>query len=65
MNDDRHFVANVLTEGGKIKAVGEDIQCPSDAKVIDATGKYVIPGKHQIFHKIVFFFPRLTYFRWN
>lgn len=44
VNDDIHFKADVLCEGGVITAVGSDIQCPKDARVIDATGKYVIPG---------------------
>lgn len=39
------IVADVLIEGDKIVAVGENlINIPSDAHVIDATGKYVCPG---------------------
>ena len=34
----------VLIRNGKIEAVGKDIAIPSDAKVIDATGKVVVPG---------------------
>jgi imidazolonepropionase-like amidohydrolase len=34
----------VLVEDGKIKAVGANISIPPDAKVIDATGKVVMPG---------------------
>src|SRR5205085_6573084 len=34
----------VLIRNGKIEAVGKDISIPSDAKVIDATGKVVVPG---------------------
>src|SRR5437763_355101 len=34
----------VLIRNGKIEAVGKDVAIPSDAKVIDATGKVVIPG---------------------
>jgi imidazolonepropionase-like amidohydrolase len=37
---------SVLFENGRITAVGPsaDVNAPSDAQVIDATGKYVIPG---------------------
>ncbi|MDR1730835.1 MAG: amidohydrolase [Synergistaceae bacterium] len=34
----------VLTEGSKITAVGVDVGIPGDAKVIDASGKWVTPG---------------------
>jgi len=34
----------VLIEGGKILEVGRDITVPPDAEVIDAQGKYIIPG---------------------
>jgi len=44
VNEDRQFRADVLTEGGIIKEIGANIECPKDARVIDATGKYVIPG---------------------
>jgi len=36
--------ATVIIEGSKIKAVGKDIEIPRGAKVIDATGKTVMPG---------------------
>jgi dihydropyrimidinase len=36
--------ADVYCEGGLIKAVGENLDVPSDAEVIDATGQYVMPG---------------------
>jgi len=36
--------ADVYCEGGVIKAVGENLEVPSDAEVIDATGQYVMPG---------------------
>jgi imidazolonepropionase-like amidohydrolase len=36
--------ASVLLRDGKIAAVGTDISVPSNATVIDATGKYVTPG---------------------
>jgi len=36
--------ATVIIEGSKIKAVGKDIEVPKGARVIDATGKTVMPG---------------------
>ncbi len=35
---------SVLIRGSKIAAVGKDIAAPAGARVIDATGKYVMPG---------------------
>jgi imidazolonepropionase-like amidohydrolase len=43
----------VLVENSVIKAVGQDIEIPKDAQVIDATGKTVMPGlidSHVHFH---------------
>jgi imidazolonepropionase-like amidohydrolase len=34
----------VLVEGGRIVAVGEEVEIPEDAEVYDATGKVVMPG---------------------
>lgn len=34
----------VLVEGGRIVAVGENVEIPKDAQVYDATGKVVMPG---------------------
>src|SRR4051794_13792953 len=34
----------VLVRNGKIEAVGKGLAIPSDATVIDATGKVVVPG---------------------
>ena len=34
----------VLIEGGRIVAVGEDVQIPEDAEIFDAAGKVVMPG---------------------
>jgi imidazolonepropionase-like amidohydrolase len=34
----------VVIRSGKIEAVGKDLSIPSDAKVIDAAGKVVVPG---------------------
>jgi len=36
--------ATVLIDGKRIAAVGTDVEVPGGAEVIDATGKYVIPG---------------------
>ena len=35
---------SILIRGGKIVAVGKDVTAGPNAKIIDATGKYVIPG---------------------
>lgn len=34
----------IVVEGNKITAVGTDVDIPGDAKVIDATGKTIMPG---------------------
>lgn len=34
----------VLMRDGKIAAIGRDVAIPPDAEVVDATGKYVLPG---------------------
>ena len=44
VNDDGQEEADVLIEGGKIVEVGKDLEIPSDAKVLKADGKFVIPG---------------------
>ncbi|OQV20142.1 Dihydropyrimidinase [Hypsibius exemplaris] len=46
VNDDRAFLADVLVENGLIKEIGEQISISEDGQieVIDATGKFVIPG---------------------
>src|SRR3989442_14736596 len=36
--------ADVLIRRGKIAAIGKNLKASADAKVIDATGKYVMPG---------------------
>ena len=36
--------ADVYCEGGVIKAVGPDLDCPADTQEIDASGAYVLPG---------------------
>ncbi|HYC92123.1 MAG TPA: amidohydrolase family protein [Thermoanaerobaculia bacterium] len=35
---------SVLIRGAKIAAVGRDVSAPANARVIDATGKFVMPG---------------------
>ena len=37
-------VLDVLTDGEKIACVGKDLEAPADAEVIDAAGKYLVPG---------------------
>ena len=44
VNCDSMAVADILVEDGKITAVGEDLEIPEDATVINATNKYIIPG---------------------
>lgn len=41
---ERTFRADVLTEGGIIAAVGEKLDIPAGAEVVDAGGCYVMPG---------------------
>jgi dihydroorotase-like cyclic amidohydrolase len=38
----------VYCEDGIIKQVGLNLSVPSDARVVDATGKLVIPGMHSL-----------------
>jgi len=38
------FVGTVLIRGGKIAAVGADVEVPADAQIVDATGQHVYPG---------------------
>jgi imidazolonepropionase-like amidohydrolase len=35
---------DILIRKGKISAIGKDLKAPENAKVVDATGKYVMPG---------------------
>ena len=35
---------DVLVRGGKIAAVGQNLQAPAGARVLDGTGKFVLPG---------------------
>ena len=44
VNADRSFRADVLCQDGQITAVGEGLDAPSGATVVDAGGQYVMPG---------------------
>ena len=44
VNADRESRADVLCEGGLIVAVGPDLVAPAGAEVLDAGGRYVMPG---------------------
>lgn len=41
---DSRFHADILVEGEKIKAIGQNLDAPSGTRVLDATGKLVFPG---------------------
>ena len=41
---DQSYRADVLVAGGKITAIGEDLEVPAGAEVVDAGGCYVMPG---------------------
>ncbi|MEQ4537480.1 MAG: dihydropyrimidinase [Billgrantia sp.] len=41
---DYTFKADVYCEDGKIKAIGENLEVPATAEVVDAEGQYVMPG---------------------
>jgi dihydropyrimidinase len=44
VNADRQFRADVLCDGGTIRAVGENLDAPTGAEILDAGGSYVLPG---------------------
>lgn len=44
VNDDCSMEADVYIENGIIQQVGRELMIPGGAKVIDASGKLVIPG---------------------
>ncbi|CDG85002.1 dihydropyrimidinase [Janthinobacterium agaricidamnosum] len=44
VNADRAFRADVLCYGDKIVAIGDNLEAPPSAQVIDASGQYVMPG---------------------
>lgn len=41
---DRTFKSDVLCTDGKITAIGEKIDAPSGAQIVDAGGQYIMPG---------------------
>jgi len=41
---DHTFKSDIYCENGTIKAIGENIDVPAGAKIIDATNQYVMPG---------------------
>ena len=45
VNADRQFRADVLCVDGKVHSVGEALQAPAGAQVVDAGGQYVIDRK--------------------
>src|SRR4029077_13116801 len=44
VNADREFRADVLCDGGKITAVGTNLDVPAGTETLDAGGRYVMPG---------------------
>lgn len=44
VNADRSFRADVLCQDGAIAAVGEGLDAPKGAAIVDAGGQYVMPG---------------------
>jgi len=38
------YRADVLCDGGKIVAIGEDLEIPAGTEIVDAGGQYVMPG---------------------
>jgi len=44
VNADATTRADVLCEGGTIRAIGADLQAPSGAEIVDAGGALVMPG---------------------
>ncbi len=44
VNADREFRPDVLCVDGRIAAVGEGLEAPATAQVLDAGGRYVMPG---------------------
>ena len=44
VNADREFRADVLCEAGKIVAVGASLAAPAGCELLDAGGRYVMPG---------------------
>jgi dihydropyrimidinase len=58
------YKADILVEGEKIKAIGKDLDVKAD-KVIDAKGKYVMPGGVDQHTHFDFSFGSATVFGWE
>lgn len=44
VNEDCSVISDVYIEDGKIVELGQNLQIPAGVRVIDATGKLVMPG---------------------
>ena len=44
VNADRTFNADVLCSGGKIVSIGDNMEAPAGATIVDAGGQFVMPG---------------------
>jgi len=44
VNADREYRSDVLCDGGRIVAIGENVDAPHGAQIVDAGGQYVLPG---------------------
>lgn len=44
VNENKVYQADVLIKGERIEKIGKDLQSERADKVIDATGKYLLPG---------------------
>jgi len=44
VNSGTCFPSDILIEGGKIAAIGSGLPCDPDSRIIDAGGRYVLPG---------------------
>jgi dihydropyrimidinase len=44
VNADRSFLSDVLCSDGRIQAMGEKLDAPKGARIVDAGGQFVMPG---------------------
>jgi dihydropyrimidinase len=44
VNSNESFIADIAVTNGKITAIGQNLEAVNGAKVVDATGKLVLPG---------------------
>lgn len=69
VNADRTFNGDIYCENGVIKRIAPSIEQDSvapDARVIDANGKIIVPGKHHPDHAPkAIFKSALNYVRWS